>query len=295
MTEAGRSQEVRIRRILVALDPSLHSRAALESAAELAARLRAELSALFVEDINLMRLAALPFAREMFFGSLAGRRLDLASMEHSLRGQAGRLRRLLEVAAEAHHVQWAFEVVRGNVTAELLARSSGYDLLILGRLGSTPGRLGEMGSTARAVIARSSCAVLLLEHGHVVERPVAVLYDGTEPARRALAMAAQLAERDEHNLVVLIPPLEPERARAVERQAVDLLGERGIHPRVRRLRADSARALAEAFHAEAGRVLVLGAGEGAADRRRMEVLNMADFPVVVVRARGEEPAKPARH
>ncbi|NIP72713.1 MAG: universal stress protein [Gammaproteobacteria bacterium] len=295
MTEEEPRQEVQIRRILVALDPSLHSRAALESAAELAARLRAELSALFVEDINLMRLAALPFAREMFFGSVTGRRLDLASMEHSLRGQAGRLRRLLEAVAGARRVQWAFEVARGNVTAELVARSSGYDLLILGRLGSTPGRPREIGSTARALIARSSCAVLLLEHGHVVERPVAVLYDGTEPGRRALAMAAQLAERDEHNLVVLIPPLDPERARAVEQQAMDLLGARGIHPRVRRLRADSAHALVEALHAEVGRVLVLGAGEGAAGRRRMEVLSTADFPVVVVRAPGEEAAKRARH
>ena len=51
-------------RILVALDASPRSLAALSTAGALAAELDAELSGLFVEDINLQRLLALPFARE---------------------------------------------------------------------------------------------------------------------------------------------------------------------------------------------------------------------------------------
>ena len=43
--------DVAIRRILVAIDGSSHSLAALDAAADLASRLRAELSGLFVEDI----------------------------------------------------------------------------------------------------------------------------------------------------------------------------------------------------------------------------------------------------
>ncbi|MGB7837261.1 MAG: universal stress protein, partial [Terrimicrobiaceae bacterium] len=58
-----------IRRILVALDASAHSRAALEAACELALGLDAELSGLFVEDINLLRLAQLPFASEISYPS----------------------------------------------------------------------------------------------------------------------------------------------------------------------------------------------------------------------------------
>ena len=49
------------RRILVALDASAHSHAALAAAVALAARLHAEIEGLFVEDINLLRLAELPF------------------------------------------------------------------------------------------------------------------------------------------------------------------------------------------------------------------------------------------
>ncbi|MBK7177644.1 MAG: universal stress protein [Chloroflexi bacterium] len=56
---------MKIQRILVALDASPHSLAALEAAIDLAERLDAELQGLFVEDINLLRLAQLPFAREL--------------------------------------------------------------------------------------------------------------------------------------------------------------------------------------------------------------------------------------
>ncbi|WP_054774730.1 hypothetical protein [Methylogaea oryzae] len=51
-------------RILVALDATRHNPAALEAATLLAARTRAELLALFVEDLGLFHLAQLPFAME---------------------------------------------------------------------------------------------------------------------------------------------------------------------------------------------------------------------------------------
>ena len=53
------------RRILVALDGSAHVLAALQAASEMAARMKSELVGLFVEDINLVRLAGLPFPREL--------------------------------------------------------------------------------------------------------------------------------------------------------------------------------------------------------------------------------------
>ena len=47
-----------IRRILVALDSSPHSMAALETAVELAANLGARIIGLFVEEANLLRAAS---------------------------------------------------------------------------------------------------------------------------------------------------------------------------------------------------------------------------------------------
>ncbi|MGD8821809.1 MAG: universal stress protein, partial [Anaerolineales bacterium] len=66
----------RVERILVAVDASSHSRAALEAAAELAASLEVELVGIFVEDINLMRLAELPIAVEIETPTGQVRRID---------------------------------------------------------------------------------------------------------------------------------------------------------------------------------------------------------------------------
>ena len=76
------------RRILVALDASRESDAALAAAAELAQQLDAELMGLFIEDIDLLNLAALPFSREVAVLSLSGRGLDPERVARELRSKA---------------------------------------------------------------------------------------------------------------------------------------------------------------------------------------------------------------
>ena len=90
--ESGRSS----RRILVALDASSHSHAALAAAVALAGRLHSELQGIFVEDINLLRLAELPFAREVRFGLSAARPVQGEELQRGLRARAAVLRRELE-------------------------------------------------------------------------------------------------------------------------------------------------------------------------------------------------------
>ena len=109
-----------IRRILVAIDVSVHSLAALEAAAELAASLHAELVGLFVEDETLLRAIGLPFAREYGAYSARSREIDIAELEQQLRARAGLARRALASAAQRHQVQSTFSVIRGPVTAALV-------------------------------------------------------------------------------------------------------------------------------------------------------------------------------
>ena len=87
MTSSG--AEFGIRRIMVALDGSAHASGAPEAAAALAARLHAELEGVFVQDIDLARLAALPIGREIQF--LTGRGRDFTADEldaHNLEQEA---------------------------------------------------------------------------------------------------------------------------------------------------------------------------------------------------------------
>ena len=72
---------MKIRRIIVGLATAPRNRAVLEAAARLAGRMEAELVGLFVENINLLHFAGLPFACEVGFASATRRDLNVESME----------------------------------------------------------------------------------------------------------------------------------------------------------------------------------------------------------------------
>ena len=121
---------VKTRRVVVALDASAPGQAALEAAAGLAARLEAELLAVFVEDIDLLRLAGLPFAREIGYPSAIRRAIDVPAMERSLRRHADEARRSVALIAERKPLKWNFEVARGSLTAQVLAAAAEADLIV---------------------------------------------------------------------------------------------------------------------------------------------------------------------
>jgi hypothetical protein len=122
---------MKIQRIVVALEPAPRARTALAAAAASAARMEAELVGLFIEDVDLLHFAGLPFAREVGFPSAAWRSLDVGTMERSLRVLADEARRTMASIAERAPVRWSFRVARGSVTSELLAGAGEADLMLL--------------------------------------------------------------------------------------------------------------------------------------------------------------------
>ena len=128
---AGESEELKLRRIVVVLEPQARALGALDAAARLAARMQAELDGLFIEDEGLLRLAALPFAREIGFSSASARTLDVPGVERWLRALADEMRRGLAAAADRSTVaRWSFRVARGAPLTELRAAALAADLLL---------------------------------------------------------------------------------------------------------------------------------------------------------------------
>jgi nucleotide-binding universal stress UspA family protein len=120
-----------IRRILVPVDASPGSLATLVRAVDLAGKLEAELLGLFVEDIELLRLADSPYARELVYFSAAEIPLSRENMETKLKAQSVQARKALEVAGAHAQVRWTFRTVRGDVLTEILAAANQVDLLQL--------------------------------------------------------------------------------------------------------------------------------------------------------------------
>lgn len=157
------AEELRhIRRILVALDASAASLAALESAAALAARFEAELLGLFVEDINLLRLAGLPFARELSYVQGLARRLEAPDVERAMRVRARLAQEAFARVVTRLSLRSSFRVVRGQVVAELLRAATQADLIALGTCGVEPVPRHRPGLTAHAVALAAASPILLL-------------------------------------------------------------------------------------------------------------------------------------
>ena len=213
-----------IRRILVALDDSAHSRAALQAAAKLAARFDAELLGVFVEDTNLFRAAQSPIAREIGLFSATRRRMSLQEIERQLRVQAHRVQRAFSRALERQKIEGSFRVARGAIIAQLLDAAYEADILILGKAGGSPVRRRQVGSTTRAAVMEAPKLTLILRNGTRLEPPLLVLHDGSTLSQKGLFIAAALAEKEGGPMTVLALAEEPEDAIGLRKKVAEQLG-----------------------------------------------------------------------
>ncbi len=92
---------------------------------------------MFVEDVDLLRLAELPCAQETAYSS-APRRIEVPEIERSLRARAELLRGAVEERAKQADLRWSFRVKRGGLTLSTIGASEEADLLIVGHEQTPP-------------------------------------------------------------------------------------------------------------------------------------------------------------
>jgi len=270
-----------VRRVLVALDPSPHGRAALAEAIALAARQGAEIVGLFVEDEELLRVAGLPFVREFGLCDPRGRPLDLREMERRLRAQAMAMREEMEREAARTRITCTFQVTRGQVATEVIAAGANADVIFVGRT-REQARASRLGSTARAVLSRSRRTVFCVRHRPVSGRAVVAAYDGSEASGRALRVAADLAGPGPDGVVILVPAGAD--VEVMTREALALLGELGKFARVSHIDAPTPAALSETAARLDARAVVIGEGAcGITPEHAESLADTLDRPVVIVR------------
>jgi hypothetical protein len=204
-----------IRRVVVALDSSA-SMPAMDAAARIARAFDSELLGLFVENTDLLNLAALPMAGEVCYPSAARRTLDVAAMERALRAQASRLRRELSARLTDAAVKWTLEVVRGRVTGQLHATFDERDVLVAAMQPAPPRERRPPAAATREWRRR---------------RPVSVVVPGgSSPEDVAAIAAAFIPDRGATMLLVLVGA-SPSAAEAWLAGSRRLLALRGIRCR----------------------------------------------------------------
>lgn len=226
--------EANSERVLVALDASRHSMAALQAAAELAALMRAELLGVFVEDINLVRLSGIPISREVSTFSVESRTIDNRAVQRMFQVLQERMRRALEQTATRAQVKWSFQVSRGGVTAELLAAAQNALVLSMGcprKVASRP-----LGSTTESVLQLGTRPVLIpgrrAKSASAADYPVNIVYTGTESSERALHLAARIARHTRGQITVFMwqeSPLSMTEEEALYTHIEEVLAPRPFH------------------------------------------------------------------
>ena len=269
MTEPTRLE---VARILITCDTSPLGEAALDAAAALARQLDAELMGLFVENDNLLRMAALPFAREFALSGAAARPVEAGELVRLLRAQAETVRSALSDAAQRMSVPWSFQVVRGGLPDSVLAVMRAPDLAVF----------GHAGQFAVAPNGRGRPQQRRLQ-GAAVRQPIVTIYDDTPAADRALIAGHALAEAHRTGMVVLVIAGDAAGAARLRERVLAQLGEHRVSLRFHTFASRDAlniRAAADSHHA----AILLWHGVQTPDERKTlaTLVDVLKCPVVLV-------------
>ena len=277
-----REDEVTIQRILIGLDTSHHSLAAMRAAAELARSLGAELHGLFVEDVNLLRVAKLPAAKELQFPFANHARLTPQRMRRQLRAQARQAREALSAICRQERIEWSFQVVQGDVSTRVLEEAAKADLLCVGRVSRPIVDQATIGSTAEAAAIRGPQSVLLISRDNQIRPPVAVLYDGSAATEPALLLASQLAQDMRGLLSVLVPAAVPGPPEEIQKGITEALDAEDLIVRYRQLSGSGVMSLIDAVQTEGTGLLVFSSSFLPAQGIK-RLLSEVNCPVLLMR------------
>lgn len=183
MNTGDRGESSRLRRIMLALDALNCDTALIEAAALIAAKLQAELDALFVEDDDVYTVADLPITQEISLSSARAREISGPRVEQALRCLSRDAERRFTAVIHRSRVKGRFEVTRARREEAISDAALRVDLLLL------------------QPRERTLVRVRVREN-----RPprVFVLCGQSAASRRALEIGARLAHEDHHVLEVVV-------------------------------------------------------------------------------------------
>lgn len=217
-----------VRRIVVAMDTSLHARAAAEAAVNLAARFKAVLEGLFVEDVNLINLAEHPLSRLVNFPSGEASPLDRRALERHIKSERARAQKTFESMAARLELRPGFRILRGRVESEIVTAASDADLLVVGIAGR--GRLarGRPGSVALAAVERAPRSVLVYRTGVSTSGTPLVCLDNSDSSLKVLEAATIVQGGTHDGIRAALVPDEHVEMTALRETINEQLSDRGL-------------------------------------------------------------------
>ena len=277
-------KKTQINRILVAIDASTANRNVLQAGITLATRFNARLTALFIEDADLLHVAKLPFVREFVYGSPAGRSIDAAGMERSMQTQTALLRQRVAAIAQQNKIEITFDVLRGNVASTLTDASKQTDLLVIGKNTQLSNKNQKVGSITQFILSAASCNLVVLQYGCIIERPVVVSFTGSEASQNSLSLAIELAYEEHNKLIVLLPAVNDDEYQKLSEEINNSVKNHALHVSLIRLTNNTAEHILQIIEQLHGRILLLeGSNTFLTNVQKQALITQADIPVILLR------------
>lgn len=198
-----------VERILVSLDSSPHSYAALNAAVDLARHYQAELIGVYVEDSILLDLARTPFGQEVGGYTAVVHEISHQKITRSIAIQSRAVVRTFHRIINQTMLEGSISVRRGKVLEIIREESESCDLLIIGKAGTNPVLRRRLGSTTQGLIEKQGKSLLLLEAENRLGYPLITLYDDSPLGWIGLKTGCDLLDSGE-TLVILMDDSEPE-------------------------------------------------------------------------------------
>ena len=193
--------------VLVLVDTSPASEAALDNAARLARHHRLDLIALFVEDQDLIASAGHRFSREISLLSGQARLFDREMLQVRLERQRQQIQARLASLDQHGDLRWRFDVVTGSVIEKTRQAALEADWVVLGKAGWSATRGGRLGATARQLVETTRSRLFLWQGRAVAGQiDIAALIADPENSGPVIETARQLALATEQNARLLLLP-----------------------------------------------------------------------------------------
>ena len=100
--------------VILTVDAESYALATIDLAVAMAVSIKTGLHGLFIEDEDLLRIAELPFTREIAFPTARERSTDALIMQRFMRAMAGQFRKYLAQSAQTSQIQWSYDYVCGR-------------------------------------------------------------------------------------------------------------------------------------------------------------------------------------
>lgn len=269
------------REILVAIDTSKHSHAALEAAALLARTMEANIHGLFVHDEIWNRVSRLPSITTVntFTGRVTTFEND--TMEDQVRLLKNRLRQKLENVSRQHQLTHSWRSEKGKVDEKILEAAKDADLITIGLKGVSA-RRKILGSSAQRIIKEADKPILILKEGLRLGTTITAVYDGSNESRKGIEMALHIAEKNETTLTVLVVDNNSEAQDEQNKKLENLLQDSPVFAEIELLDQPNTTHFINAINQQKNGLLIVPKNQPLLTRSLQIVLNNINCPLLMM-------------